>query len=589
MRRYWVVALAVLTLLGVLSPPVWAQAPAAPTPKVTITGLVDNLANFSRNMSQFDLGLGGVTNPDDDGMHARTRGRFDVIGELGKAKAVLGLEIDLAYGQVAGADNSDSGFITNQVFGTSGGFDANTDTLSVIEVKWMYVEFPFSGPGSLLPFIPWAGTMTVGGQPYALGLKPSILADSDFGGATIRMTISPTLDFSLTYAQLEEENVGHHQHTANATGLFGRGDDWGIIFKANWQATKELKVSPIYAFQEIQGTTSAGVRRGVGGYPVAAANFAPDIAVGAPGLVTPCLPGQAVGIGENIQCKPTEELRHWIGVDARWSRGPLYIAPTAFYQFGSRERMQTATDPHSFGAATRRKTADISAWIADVEAGYRMGPLFLQTRAMYTSGNKASDNLNEEIRYYQPFQVDSTYFFGWGETTPLSSIDYFQGLYTAVGAYFEGNNIGYDRYGRAQFSVKGTYDWTPQLSIWGVVTPMWTARSVPTDRGAIGATGITCRSEVNFPGSLGLGTPCTRRDETGGSDSYLGTDLAAGFTWRFAPGLTFDWVYGVLIAGSALDTNRFVQFTPAGAGALGVERFDSENVYTTTARVRYQF
>src|SRR3990172_11763552 len=119
MRRYWVVDLAVLTLLGVLSPPVWAQAPAAPTPKVTITGLVDNMVNFARNMSQFDVGLGGITNPDDDHMYGRTRGRFDIIGELGKAKAVLGLEIDLSYGQVGNADNTGHGFGGAQAFPTT--------------------------------------------------------------------------------------------------------------------------------------------------------------------------------------------------------------------------------------------------------------------------------------------------------------------------------------------------------------------------------------------------------------------------------------------------------------------------------------
>ena len=63
-----------------------------------------------------------------------------------------------------------------------------------------------------------------------------------------------------------------------------------------------------------------------------------------------------------------------------------------------------------------------------------------------------------------------------------------------------------------------------------------------------------------------------------------------GFTWRFAPGLTFDWVYGILVAGSAYDTNRFATFTNAAAGQAGTfRRFDAENVYTTTARVRYTF
>ena len=46
MRRYWVVALAVLTLLGVLSPPAFAQAPA---PKVSITGFIASYGQAAHN------------------------------------------------------------------------------------------------------------------------------------------------------------------------------------------------------------------------------------------------------------------------------------------------------------------------------------------------------------------------------------------------------------------------------------------------------------------------------------------------------------------------------------------------------------
>ncbi len=605
MRRYWVIALAVLTLLGVLSPPAFAQAPTAPAPKVTITGLIDNLVNYNRNLSFSDASAvgGGITKPSDAETYGRTRGRFDIIGELGKAKAVLGLELDLTYGQTGFNENSGVGQFGFQKLAQDGGFDADNDVKGVIEIKWMYVEFPFSGPGSLLPFIPWAGTMTVGGQPYALGLKPSILADSDFGGATLRMTLSPTFNFSLTYAQLEEASVGNRANVApGAAGAtfagqpsFGRGDDWGAIFKANYQATKELTVSPIYAFQEIAGTTSALLRRATGGYGVGAANFAPDQAAGVFGPptttnITPCLGTPAA----NVKCRPTEESRHWIGVDARWASGPWYVAPTAFYQFGSRERFQTAGEPGANAGALKRKTADISAWIADVEAGYRAGPLLLQLRAMYTSGNKPEDNLNKEIGYYQTFQTGNSYYAGWGEAHGIGNIDYLTSLYSFSNALAEPANIGYDRYGRAQFTAKATYDWTPQFSIYASVTPMWTARQVPTNNGVLTAGGIVCNQED--PTGLtaaGVVTPCTRRDS--GNESYLGTDLTAGFTWRFAPGLTFDWVYGILVAGPAYDTNRFATVTGGAAGAAPagvagtVRKFDSENAYTTAARVRYAF
>ncbi len=625
MRRYWVVALAVLTLLGVFSPPAFAQAPV---PKVTITGLIDNLVNFGRNMSQYDVALGGITNNADDAMYGRTRGRFDIIGELGKARAVLGIELDLSYGQAGATVNGLSKNVNDQIFGTSAGFPANNDVSGIFEIKWLYVDFPFTGPGSLLPFIPWTGSMQVGGQPYGLGLKPSILADSDFSGSTLRMTISPTFDFSFTYAQFEEASVGSKVSGSTAVSpigfntapSFGRGDDWGIIFKANWQARKELRVSPIYAFQELQGTTSTSIRRAVGGYGVTGTNFAPDLstfsfpAAGGTEVLTTCLGGHSGTQGGSSRCVPTEELRHTIGLDARWTQGPWYIAPTAFYQFGSRERFQSPTDPGAIyrvlpgtavpaTAATivpgqlRRKTADISAWIVDVESGYRTGPLLLQLRAMYTSGNKVGDNLNERINYYQPFQVDSTYWTGWGEVTALSFIDYFQGLYTPIGGLFQGNNVGYDRYGRAQFAVKATYDLTPQISPYLIVAPMWTAQSVPTEHGFLTSTGVACNSEnplglASTTGVAGtarvVSAPCTRRDE--GNASYLGTDVDFGFTYRFAPGLVFDWVYGVLFPGHAYDTNRFTTFGSTMVGVPGtVKRHEADNVYTTTARVRYSF
>ena len=83
MRRLLVLAVALVAILGVLAPPAMAQAPA---PKVTITGLIDQVGTYTKNMSQYD---GNININRDRQLYGRTRGRFDVIGEVGKAKALF--------------------------------------------------------------------------------------------------------------------------------------------------------------------------------------------------------------------------------------------------------------------------------------------------------------------------------------------------------------------------------------------------------------------------------------------------------------------------------------------------------------------
>ena len=54
MRRLLVLAVALVAVLGMLAPPAMAQAPA---PKVTITGFIDNVGTYTRNMSTYDFNL----------------------------------------------------------------------------------------------------------------------------------------------------------------------------------------------------------------------------------------------------------------------------------------------------------------------------------------------------------------------------------------------------------------------------------------------------------------------------------------------------------------------------------------------------
>src|SRR5207245_5474645 len=147
-------------------------------------------------------------------------------------------------------------------------------------------------------------------------------------------------------------------------------------------------------------------------------------------------------------------------------------------------------------------------------------------RPMYTTGNKARDNLSLSKRYYEPLDLDTGYFSGgWLGFLGLG-VDYFNG----GGGANQGmdTNIGYDRYGRIQFALRATYSITPALSVYGVVAPTWAAEKVDTDTGcpalsvATSATGCAARVVVSD------------KSFVTGDSRYIGTEINGGFTWRFA-------------------------------------------------------
>src|SRR5207302_2770924 len=109
MKRTLVPALLAQVLLVMLATPVVAQTPA---PKVTIVGTFDQITAAGRNF--YD---GNYSRDNDREWYARTRFRPDFEFAVGRTKAVLGLEIDLMYGQ--GGVN-DGGFPGNGT-GSAGG------------------------------------------------------------------------------------------------------------------------------------------------------------------------------------------------------------------------------------------------------------------------------------------------------------------------------------------------------------------------------------------------------------------------------------------------------------------------------------
>src|SRR5438094_7836552 len=112
--------IAVLASVGavMLALPTFAQTPA---PKVTINGTFDQVTSAGKNF--YD---GNFSRDNDREWYARTRFRPDFTFEVGRTKAVLGLEIDLMYGQ---GGSNDGGFPGNN-FGPPGGFGAGTKSVT---------------------------------------------------------------------------------------------------------------------------------------------------------------------------------------------------------------------------------------------------------------------------------------------------------------------------------------------------------------------------------------------------------------------------------------------------------------------------
>ena len=543
MKRFLVLALFAFLVLAVLAPPALAQAPA---PKVTINGLFDQITSAGRNFYDGDL-----TRDNDREWYARTRFRPDFTFEVGRVKAVLGLEIDLMYGQ-AGAN--DGGFPTN-VSGTNSGckvnsngcLDTNTDVGGMIEIKWMYTEFPLTGKDSVLPFIPVTTMARAGGQPFAsLANYKIVYANGDFAGLSTITTFAPNIKLNLAHAILEDEIARGNRGAA--TARTSRGEDFAEIVSVDISPFKGLDIKPMFSWFHADGVTASAARHHVVNRRFAAGshtNAASSLGGGAPA-------------GDSA----FHEDRYTIGFDARWRTGPFGFDPTIYYQWGQRDHMAVRTN-----GTVGKVEADMSSWIVDLIGSYQMGPLLLEARGVYSPGNKARDNLARSVRYFQQLDADGNYWAGWAAILANGGIDYFNSnLLTNMGRH-----IGYDRYGRAALGFKATYSITPALAVYAWVSPNWTAEKVDTDTGVLPGTGAGVTSR----------TTLDDKSWVKGDSRYIGTEVDLGLTWRFAPNTAFDLQGAYLFAGDALGTAEILN---------GVHtRRNPNDGYMLAARVRFVF
>src|SRR4029450_10738294 len=357
-----------LVTLVALAPPGFAQAPV---PKVTISGLFDQVTAAGRNV--FD---GNLTRNSDTEWYARTRFRPDFEFAVGRVKAVLGIEIDLQYGQ---AGSNDGGFPGN-VSGSAGGFgqgtngatppgckvntngclDINTDVGGMFEVKWIYTEFPLTGKDSLLPFIPVETMARAGGQPFdtLAQYKLAQYANGDFAGISAITTFTPNIRSNLAWVIIEDQLAGSNRGVPS--DKTGRGEDSALIASVDITPTKGLDLKPLYSWIHTDGQSSGALRRNL---------VNPNSAGGSINSVASLSPaGSAAG-------DPSfHEDRHTIGIDARWRVGGFGLDPTFYYQFGHAATNGFDTAPGSTGFL-HKKTADISAFHFDAIASYQLGPL----------------------------------------------------------------------------------------------------------------------------------------------------------------------------------------------------------------------
>ncbi len=567
MRKLVVAIVAVVVTVAMLAPPSFAQAPA---PKVTINGLVDFVTTAYKNASHSSGAPGqpDITDAREKGWYSRERGVFTLTGEVGRVKGVWAIELDFTNG--AGNFNASSApgslnTVGKAANGTSANFDLDTDVQGAVETKWLYVETPVTGPGSLLPFIPVTTIARMGGQP-ARGhdYKPGILLTGDIPAVTLETTWTPNIRSTLTYVQIGEaldRGIALNQKDSNA-----------IVASVEVDIFKGLTVKPTFAYAFWDGGNCGTSNLGTVGY----GGYSPNNCAGA----TVTVGGETVARGSVDVPPPVGRniTRYYLGGDVRWTMGPWSFQPSFIYLLGNEQVPQRG---NVVGGKYVLNDVPIRAFVFDTIQGFRTGPLLIETRFIYSPGVGANNDVQNAgggvIRAYQPINSGFSYTAGWSEIW-RGNIDYNMSLFTGRGGLEARQGPSFDKYGRIWGFLATDYSLTPALTVRGIANVAWTDTKVDT-KGTLAsaATGITPS------GITTAGNPFK-----GGKEQYLGTELIVGLTYRFAPNMTFDWVGAALITGDALDIQR--AGSDRGICATdGVPTCQSRNVYKTSARFRITF
>ena len=277
-------------------------------------------------------------------------------------------------------------------------------------------------------------------------------------------------------------------------------------------------ISMFYA----QGTTNGNARQGRGGLNTSTAYHRPG--------------GVSLG-GMN-------EYRYTVGLDTRLRMGPFSFDPTVLYQFGNkaiivRRRCLCSRAARSPG---RKYYADINAWLFDVRAGFQLGPLLLEGLGMYTTGNSRSQQHARHDGPVLPAADD-----GHGLPGRLGYLAHVAGyrLPQRLERGWRPDRIPRREHRLGQVRARAGWRQGHLRHHPGAERHGWCERSLDGREGGSQRHGdCRCRYHAAVHG------PRRPRDS---EQRYVGTELMALITWRFAPGLTWDNQFGYMFMGPALD------------------------------------
>lgn len=142
------------------------------------------------------------------------------------------------------------------------------------------------------------------------------------------------------------------------------------------------------------------------------------------------------------------------------------------------------------------------------------------------------------------------------------AVDYLDAMVEAGGNPF--SEIGWDKYGRIQIGARATYAWTPALSTYGGWNGHWTQYVIQ-------------KNAIPQPNSGPI--PIFTGPAAKSASKYVGNEIFAGLTWRFAPGIVLDSAGGYMWTGPALDA-----YTNPKTGPC-----EARDAYILTSRVRFSF
>jgi hypothetical protein len=540
MKSSVVIALATLVIFGGTVAPSFAQAPA---PKVTINGLVDFVTTAYKNLSYQTSQ--DVTNNAEKNWYSRERGVFTLTGEVGRVKGVWAIELDFTNGAGNFNASSQPGSLETvgvAASGTSANFDLDTDIQGAVETKWLYLETPITGPGSLMPFIPVPTIARMGGQPFrGHDYKPGVLASGDFPGVTLQTTWAPNVRSTLSFAQISEQ--------LDRFVAPNQKDSFAIVASLEVDIFKGLTIKPTYAYGFWDGGNCGTSNLGTPAY----GGYNPNSNCPAVTAGSVAAPG---GVGRNIR-------RHYLGGDVRWTMGPFSLQPTFIYLLGEQEV------PRRGGGVN---DVDIRSFLFDTIAGFRAGPLLVEARLAYTPGMDANQDIQNggggTVRRYDAVNPGFNWLAGWSEIW-RGNVDYSASFLVGRPGLTARESQSYDKYGRIYAAVAADYSLTPALTLTGITSLSWTDTEVDT-KGTLGATGIVPSSNP-FAGGL---------------ERYLGNEWIARLSYRFAPNVVFDLAGAVLVTGDALNIQR-----TGGAACVtdGVSTCQSRNIWKGSARFRVTF